>query len=621
MSQESVEEYNTVRADIDRILTELKARINSDIYKEQHFDYKTGIKFMERSYSQANYDIPLQNTSSTSSELNWVLARLYGIRANGNLWLGFFEAARNDLEKALVINPQESEAYIALTGYNLVKQDYKEALNSINKGIEFSPIQDELYLLRATVYYRMENYQEALQSTLKGIELNPGEGLGYYWLGVSHIALEMWSQAEIAFDKTIELGVENIHILYLRGLACYQQNKYQEALEDLNRVLKAAPEHTQALILQANCYYQLKQFKAASKNYEKVKSPGLVDISLEKVHLVPLWLVGLVALLLIPLFYSTKDLIKLHTLPFAYCREPENYYVQLAAWLVLTAGLLLFIKFKNVSVKVIVRQIGVSTLAFAIIWGLMNLGELGANSLKNEALTLSCMWRTRPASELLASFFFLVLPLGIILEFLFRGFLFTQIYLRLKTPYKWLSAIAITQTYITLLFAIFILPGETTYDQAIRFLLTFYIMGGALCWIYLHSENIFLCASLSIMAGLHLLLFTFSGVAAIVHTIILSIVVITALKFRHNKGEIFILDNVNYKLGKVISPKSFVRLFILALLILGAILITMVVLETVFKSQIFGAVIVIALIGASWWYVPNEIRQLLDRKTKQAEAK
>jgi tetratricopeptide (TPR) repeat protein len=610
MSQESVEEYNTVRADIDRILTELKTRIASDLYVEQHSNYRRSVSYVEQKLSL----LP------TLTEIQ-ALALAYVLRGSANFYLEFYEMCRTDFEKALTINPNASLAYGGLAGYNVRNKNYTEALVHGNKAVELDPSLYEHYLVRGLIYHQLKNPAAAIQDLLKGIELNPTDYLSFDYLAVVYIGQKNWAEAEKAVNQALLLNPVSIAGHIKRALIYQGMEKHEEAIQDLDTVLTIHPKNTSAKILRGNIYYHLQQFASAEQDYRAAQKEGgkvILDIPLENVKKLPLWVLGAVALYLIPLFYFTKDLICLYNIAETRCIQQTNNYPQLALWLILAAGLLVVSDVRSIDFTGITKKAKIGAIVLLSVWGAVCLSQIIGKTYLGEPIDLATPFLLASSEKVLLGFVVLLI-FGVIQEYTFRAVLFGQLYIRFSGPFKWISAIAVSQTYLSIL-SITFLGIEGVYNIA-AFLALSYIVGGVLSWIYLLSENVFICTAISSLSGAPLLIFYFPRVGFI--TVAISAVVIgTILWLARLEGDnVLFLDRANHRSKTPISLKAVTKITSVMTLAFFVFVILPIAIEIFFKLRGIVLLSVIAAIVISWWYVPNEIRQLVDRKTKQAEAK
>jgi TolB-like protein/Tfp pilus assembly protein PilF len=81
--------------------------------------------------------------------------------------------ARNNIDKALALDPEQAEAYIARGMLFADEYRYEEALDSLELAIAINPSLAEAWIWRGRLLYRFGRIRESKQSLLKALELDP----------------------------------------------------------------------------------------------------------------------------------------------------------------------------------------------------------------------------------------------------------------------------------------------------------------------------------------------------------------------------------------------------------------------------------------------------------------
>ena len=112
----------------------------------------------------------------------------YHNRALLNHYLGHYQEANHDWNKAIQLNPQDSLAYIYRGVANLNIGNLSKALLDLNKTIEYYPEYSGGYYFRGKVKRNQGSYEEALIDYNKAIQLDPNYTEAYR--GRSRIMLQ-----------------------------------------------------------------------------------------------------------------------------------------------------------------------------------------------------------------------------------------------------------------------------------------------------------------------------------------------------------------------------------------------------------------------------------------------
>ena len=100
-------------------------------------------------------------------------AKDYNNSGNAKHDLKDYKGAIADYNKAIKINPKDSEAYYFRGVAKYRQQDYKAAIADYSKAIELDPKNDKAYHFRGIAKGALGDYRGAIQDYNKAIELNP----------------------------------------------------------------------------------------------------------------------------------------------------------------------------------------------------------------------------------------------------------------------------------------------------------------------------------------------------------------------------------------------------------------------------------------------------------------
>lgn len=151
--------------------------------------------------------------------------------------MGKLDWARQEIEKALAIDPGYADAYFYLGKNYQLKGDITRAVASLEKAVELDP----------SNYYARNN------------------------LGGLYIQLDRLDDAAKQFTAAIEAKKDNSFSYYNLGVVSVMREDYQKAVGYLRDALTYAPGDMNANELLANIYFeQAKDYRAALPVYEKL---------------------------------------------------------------------------------------------------------------------------------------------------------------------------------------------------------------------------------------------------------------------------------------------------------------------------------------------------------------
>ncbi|WP_319501049.1 helix-turn-helix domain-containing protein [uncultured Draconibacterium sp.] len=137
-------------------------------------------------------------------ELDQSLADAYTTKANlvGKLdW--DWEQMKQLAEKAMELQPSNSDAHLVLSNYNTVKGDYKNAISEALTAKSLDPLNPRTLSFLAERYYIVGDYDKAIDTYNEVLELFPTFGfamhsLGYVYLqqGFPEKSIEIWTELQ-----------------------------------------------------------------------------------------------------------------------------------------------------------------------------------------------------------------------------------------------------------------------------------------------------------------------------------------------------------------------------------------------------------------------------------------
>lgn len=130
------------------------------------------------------------------------------MRALARIKAGDKAGALEDLNKALEINPNSQQAYLAYIGravLRAIQGDYQAAIADVNKVIQLSPSESNSYYLRGLERAQMQDYAGAIQALDKAIKLEPNNAFNYVFRSIvfAKIGEKQKAQEDLNIAKTL----------------------------------------------------------------------------------------------------------------------------------------------------------------------------------------------------------------------------------------------------------------------------------------------------------------------------------------------------------------------------------------------------------------------------------
>jgi len=140
-------------------------------------------------------------------------AKEYVLNGNAKYNLADYGGAIKECDRALEIDPNNTEAYNnrGLAKYEL--EDYEGAIQDYTKVIEIDPYNALAYYNRGGSKYRLSNFEGAIKDCDRAIEINPNYAAAYINRGVAKVRLGDKNGACSDWSKAGELGNDQAYEL------------------------------------------------------------------------------------------------------------------------------------------------------------------------------------------------------------------------------------------------------------------------------------------------------------------------------------------------------------------------------------------------------------------------
>ncbi|WP_342046078.1 protein kinase domain-containing protein [Bacillus sp. OTU530] len=181
--------------------------------------------------------------------------------ATANIDRSQFPQAKEKLEKAMDLIPDNISAYQQVARSLILEGKYEEAINYITnevfKNVADSELDSEMYYLIGTAAFEMKDYEEAIQGFEKAVKLSNGNSKYYRDLAISYARAGDFQKANESLSKLEKLDSDKALNLYVTGEIQIAQSNYNDALNSFKEALGASDDETikyKSFIALANLY-------------------------------------------------------------------------------------------------------------------------------------------------------------------------------------------------------------------------------------------------------------------------------------------------------------------------------------------------------------------------------
>ena len=231
-----------------------------------------------RGYLQ-RYEVP-QNIETAISLFNLALGqdRSYALAEAGlgeAYWRKYeqtkdprwVEEAKKSSAAAIKLNDNLAQVYVTLGMIATGTGRYPEAIHSLQKALALDPINSDAYGELAKAYQRMGNLKDVESTYLNAIAVRPGYWGTHNELGGFYYRLGRYVEAEKEFRTVVQLTPDNARGYSNLGVIAYSQKRYDEAAKMYEKSVAIKPS-TSAYSNLGTVYYTLGRYTEAARYYE-----------------------------------------------------------------------------------------------------------------------------------------------------------------------------------------------------------------------------------------------------------------------------------------------------------------------------------------------------------------
>lgn len=225
--------------------------------------YKAGEDFMENK----NYaDAIDQFTKALEIDPDYAdayVARGYAYESDKQ-----YQKAADDYNRAIVFDDKDEEILFRAAVVNYVLENYEEAKKFARMALDRKSKYLEAYQIQIKILLALEEYMSALDAAKKAIVLKDN-AYNRYYQGIVYEALKNYTDAEVQYKKAI--GKSKRYIEPYLALASLQTrlNKLDEALEHCNKAVSIDPTNAESYLVRSKVYIKKLEYAKAIDDISK----------------------------------------------------------------------------------------------------------------------------------------------------------------------------------------------------------------------------------------------------------------------------------------------------------------------------------------------------------------
>lgn len=149
-------------------------------------------------------------------------------------------------------------------------QNFQAAVNDYNKHLQLNPESIDAYLRRGGIYFQLKQYDAALSDINKVLESNPENTEALLNRAIIFASQNQHSQAIKDFDIYLQLTLADARAYNWRGISKTKIGDYTSAIEDFSKAIQSQPAAT-FYKNRANAYLQIGEEEKAEEDFAKAK--------------------------------------------------------------------------------------------------------------------------------------------------------------------------------------------------------------------------------------------------------------------------------------------------------------------------------------------------------------
>jgi tetratricopeptide (TPR) repeat protein len=198
--------------------------------------------------------------------------KAHRLKARAHLKKGEIELAKQSLEDAIKIRPEEAATNFELVQLLINTQELDDAVEVLQKMRRFIPNDIKVLQALALVQEKLKHWNEVGKVAETLVTKHPENPLGYYYRGVSHLNRNMAAASIEDFEKVLEIKPNSIEALVGLAKSLFAMKKPDDALQRIEKVVATNPEHFAALNLKGEVHLSQKQWDLAEEAFDKARS-------------------------------------------------------------------------------------------------------------------------------------------------------------------------------------------------------------------------------------------------------------------------------------------------------------------------------------------------------------
>jgi tetratricopeptide (TPR) repeat protein len=268
MAQESIESY--WKGDLTGAFSGIE-EVPEDIPDPHFFTYRASLLLTVGRVDEAGVDIERALSLDPENSDAFALQSIIAVAQNEK------EEALNIAQRAVEIDPDSATARIALSYAQQANFNLEGALSSLKDAVRLGPENALAWARLAEMWMSFGELDEALEAAKKAVALNPDLSRTQTVLGYAYLMQVNTKEARDAFEKAIKLDSADPLSRLGLGLSNIREGNLNEGRREIEIAVSLDPDNSIIRSYLGKAYFEEKRDKLSIDQYDMAKTHDPLD--------------------------------------------------------------------------------------------------------------------------------------------------------------------------------------------------------------------------------------------------------------------------------------------------------------------------------------------------------
>jgi len=185
----------------------------------------------------------------------------------------YFEKAIEQDENFALAYAGLAQTYATMgsNGHLSLEEGYSKAKQNAEKAILINPNLSEAYSTIAAYYIDYDfNFEKALEYYQKSIDLNPSDATTHQWLAEAYLSKGMLVEARNEIQIAKKLNPKSLAVQMIDAFICIPEKKTKQAIDICNNLSLQFPDNEAVKLYQSKIFFEINQAKNGLELLQKI---------------------------------------------------------------------------------------------------------------------------------------------------------------------------------------------------------------------------------------------------------------------------------------------------------------------------------------------------------------